>query len=119
MAAHAVFVIPSVDKRRWRRVHFSVPIRVIDRSHAPATILETLGSQMNPGGIGFSADASFAIGARVEIEFAQYELTLTGVIRDRTGNAYGVEFSTANAEEEEQLARFRQILSSKLGPLDA
>ena len=119
MAVHAIFAIPSVDKRRWRRVHFAVPIRVIDTSRVPATTINTSGSQMNPGGIGFSSDAEFPVGAQVDIEFPQYELILAGVIRDHTGKVYGVEFSTASAEDNERLARFREILSSKLGPLEA
>ena len=74
---------------------------------------------MNPGGIGFSTATELPIGALVEVAFTQYQLTLAGAIRNRTGNLYGVEFSATNAEENERLERFRQILSSKLGPLGA
>lgn len=118
MAAHATFVIPSVDKRRWRRVHFAVPIRVTVTSGA-RNVIDTQGSQMNPGGIGFSTDADLPVGAQVEVAFTQYQLTLTGVIRNRAGNVYGVEFAATTAEENEHLERFRQILNSKLGPLGA
>jgi len=75
---------------------------------------------MNPGGISFFADnTDLAIGDEVEIELADYQLTLRGVIRDHTGNQYGAEFLATSAEESEQLGLFRQILSSKLGCLDA
>jgi len=74
---------------------------------------------MNPGGIDFFADTDLAIGDKVEIELTDYQLTLRGMIRDRTGNRYGVEFLATSAEENEQLELFRQILSSKLGCLDA
>jgi len=75
---------------------------------------------MNPGGIGFFADnTDLAIGDEVEIELTDYQLTLRGVIRNRTGSQYGVEFLATSAEESEQLGLFRQNLSSKLGCLDA
>jgi len=74
---------------------------------------------MNPGGIGFSADTDLAIGDEVEIALTDYQLTLRGVIRDRRGDRYGVEFLATSAEENEQLGLFRHILSSKLGCLDA
>jgi hypothetical protein len=74
---------------------------------------------MNPGGIGFFADIELAIGDEVNIELTDYELTLRGVIRDRTDNCYGVEFLATNAEESQQLGLFRQILSNKLGCLEA
>jgi len=74
---------------------------------------------MNPGGIGFFADTDLAIGDEVEIELTDYQLRLRGVIRDRTGNRYGVEFLVTSAEESEQLELFRQNLSSSLGCMDA
>ncbi len=74
---------------------------------------------MNPGGIGFFADTDLAVGDEVGIALTDYQLTLRGVIRDRTGNRYGVEFLAASAEENKQLELFRQMLSSKSGCLDA
>jgi hypothetical protein len=74
---------------------------------------------MNPGGIGFFADIELAIGDEVKIELTDYQLTLRGVIRDHTDGEYGVEFLATNAEENEKLGLFRQVLSSKLGCLEA
>ena len=74
---------------------------------------------MNPGGISFFADTDLAIGDEVEIALTDYDLKLRGVIRDRAGNQYGVKFLATSPEENEQLGLFRQILSSKLGCLDA
>ena len=109
----------SLDKRRWRRLHFTVPVRVTLDKSRHGTVINSCGCQMNPGGIGFFADTDLAIGDEVEIALTDYQLTLRGVIRDCTGNRYGVEFLATSEEENEQLRLFRQILSSKLGCLEA
>ena len=119
MATNAQFASASLDKRRWRRLHFTVPVRVILDKSRHVTVINSCGLHMNPGGIGFFADTDLAIGDKVEIELTDYQLTLRGMIRDRTGNRYGVEFLATSAEENEQLGFFRLILSSKLGCLDA
>lgn len=119
MATNVRFATTSLNKRRWRRLHFTVPVRVALGKSRHGTVINSRGCQMNPGGIGFFADSDLAIGDEVEIELTDYQLTLRGVVRDRTGNRYGVEFLATNAEESEQLGLFRQILSSKLGCLDA
>jgi len=119
MATNAKFATEALNNRRWRRVHFTVPVRVILDKSRHRTVINSRGSLMNPGGISFFADTDLAIGDEVEIELTDYQLTLRSVIRDQTGNQYGVEFLATSAEETEQLARFRQILSSKLGCQDA
>ena len=119
MATHSELAAASLEKRRWRRVHFTVPVRVTVRKSRYTSVINGQGSMMNPGGISFSAEIDLAIGDEVEIALTEHQLKLRGVIRDRAGNQYGVEFLAASAEENEQLARFRQILTSKLGCLDA
>jgi PilZ domain len=119
MATNAEFATISLNKRRWRRLHFTVPVRVALGKSRHGTVINSRGCQMNPGGIGFFADSDLAIGDEVEIELTDYQLTLRGVIRDYTGYRYGVEFLATNAEENEQLELYRRILSSKLGCLDA
>jgi len=119
MTTIAKFAAASLNKRRWRRVHFTVAVRVALDKSRHGTVINSCGCQMNPGGIGFFADTNLAIGDEVEIELTDYQLTLRGVVRDRTGNQYGVEFLATSAEESEQLRLFRQVLSSNLGCLDA
>jgi hypothetical protein len=118
MATDVGFASTSLNKRRWRRLHFTVPVRVALGKSLYGTVINSRGYQMNPGGISFLADGDLAIGDEVAIELTDYQLTLRGVIRDRTANRYGVEFLATNAEQNEQLELFRQILSSKLGCLE-
>ena len=119
MATNAKFDATSLDKRRWRRLHFTLPVRVTSDKCRHVGVIDSRGSKMNPGGISFFADTDLAIGDEVEIALTDYRLRLRGVVRDRAGNQYGVEFLAASSEESEQLKLFRQILRSKLGCLDA
>lgn len=119
MATHTELAAAARDKRRWRRVHFTVPVRVSLKKSRCTSVINSHGSLMNPGGISFSAEIDLTIGDEVEVALTDHQLKLRGVIRDRSGNQYGVEFLASSAEESEQLARFRQILTSKLGCLDA
>lgn len=107
----------SLDKRRWRRVHFTVPVRVTLKKSRHTSIISSRGSLLNPGGICFVADTDLGIGDEVEIALTDYQLSLRGVIRDRAGRQYGVEFLATSPEENDQLELFRQILTSKLGSL--
>jgi len=75
--------------------------------------------QVNAGGLAFFADFELAIGDEAEIALRDYDLMLGAVVRSRAGNQYGVKSLTTSAEEAEQLGLFRQILSSKMGCLDA
>jgi hypothetical protein len=112
MATHSELAAAARDKRRWRRVHFTVPVRVTLRKSRHTSVINSQGSLMNPGGISFSADIDLAIGDELEVALTDHQLKLRGVIRDRASNHYGVEFLASSAEESEQLARFRQILTT-------
>jgi len=119
MATKAKFAITSLDKRRWRRLHFTVPVRVtIDDKSRHISVINSR-CYMNAGGIAFIADTDLAIGDEAEIALTDYDLTLRGVVLNRAGNQYGVKFVASSAEEAEQLGFFRQILRSKVGHLGA
>jgi len=116
MATKAKFAILSLEKRRWRRLHFAVPIRVTLDKSRHVSVINSHG-YMNPGGIAFFADTDLAIGDEAEIALTDYDLTLRGVLRNRAGNQYGVEFVASSAEEAEQLGLFRRTLSTRVGRL--
>ena len=78
---------------------------------------------MNDGGLEVYSDTELTIGDKANLEFKpphfDRALTLRGVVRNHKGNLYGVEFLATSATEREQLARFRQILRTKVGRIDA
>ena len=119
MVTKAAINSALLEKRRWRRLHFTVPVRVTLEKSGRVSVINGCGSQVNPGGIAFFADTDLAIGDEAEITLTDYDLTLRGVVRDRAGNQYGVEFLATSAAEAEHLGLFREILRSKVGPLDA
>jgi len=115
MAIRAKTRKASPGKRRWRRYHFAVPIRVIVEKPHHATLEDARGWRMNDGGIAVYADTGLSIGALAEIEFSPPHfyppVTLRGVVRNRAGDLYGVEFLAKSATDKEQLSLFRQILA--------
>jgi hypothetical protein len=120
MANDATFATTPPRTRRWRRFEFTVPIRVTVDKFRQASVISSRGSRVNAGGLVFFADTDLAIGDETEIAFPDYnDLTLRGVVRNRAGHNCGVKFLAASAEEAENLGLFRQILSSRMGCLEA
>ncbi|HYB76800.1 MAG TPA: PilZ domain-containing protein [Candidatus Bathyarchaeia archaeon] len=100
--------------RRWRRSHLTVPIRVTIENSKRLNVINTRGSQMNDGGLTVRADRELAIGDEAEIKFTPPHfypfVRLRGVIRNRVGDLYGVEFLANSAPQSRQLGLFRHIL---------
>ena len=104
--------------RRWRRFELTVPIRVTVEKFRQVSVISSRGSQVNAGGLAFFADTDLAIGDEAEIAFTDYDdLTVRGVVRNRSENQCGVKFLAASPEEAEQLGLFRRNLSHKMGRL--
>ena len=119
MATNARIVTTPPGTRRWRRFEFSVPVRVTVDKSRHVSVISSLSSQVNAGGLAFFADLELAIGDEAEIALTDYDLALGAVVRNRAGNQYGVKFLATSAEEAEQLGLFRKLLSSKMGRLYA
>ncbi|MFI5118262.1 MAG: PilZ domain-containing protein [Terriglobales bacterium] len=113
----------ATKRRRCHRFQFTAPLRLRIEKAQDGTLTDTRGCQMNDGGIAIYANAELSIGTQVEIEFTppsfDFPLTLRGVVRNRTGNQYGVEFLETSAAEKEHLVLFGEILRSKAGCFDA
>ncbi|HYY70620.1 MAG TPA: PilZ domain-containing protein [Terriglobales bacterium] len=109
--------------RRWRRFQFTLPVRVAVEKFRQTVVVSSRGSQVNAGGLAFfvstDVDTDVCIGDEAEIAFTDYDLTVRGVVRNRASQLCGVKFLATSAEAAEQLALFRQMLSSKVGRLDA
>jgi len=83
---------------------------------------DTRACEMNPGGIAIQTNTELSIGTQAKIEFARRSfglpLTLRGVVCNRAGRRYGVEFLVTNAVEKQHLILFQQVLHTKVGCLD-
>ncbi len=111
------------EKRRWHRYSLTVPVRVTLENPQHTTLTDTLAYEINEGGIAISADAELSIGTQVRVGFMppwfDFPLTLRGVICNRAGNQYGMEFLVSTAAENEHLIIFGEILRGQLHCFDA
>jgi PilZ domain len=123
MAADASTAKTVTGVRRWRRFQFTLPVRVTIEKFRQEIVVSSRGSQINAGGLALfvstDVDTDLCIGDEAEIAFTDYDLIVRGVVRNRTSNQCGVKFLATSADEAEQLALFRKMLSSKVGCLDA
>jgi hypothetical protein len=108
--------------RRWRRYHFAAPVQVTIEKPRCSTLTDTHACEMNDGGIAIHTNADLSIGTPAKIHFAppsfDLPLTLRGVICNRSGRQYGVEFLVTSAVEKEHLILFQELLHTKVGCLD-
>lgn len=115
MATEATFDIATPQGRRWRRYQFTAPVRLTMKKSRQRDVINTRGCRMNDGGLAVRADTELTIGDETEIRFMPPHfypfVRLRGVIRNRAGDLYGVEFQATSAAEKEQLALFRRILA--------
>jgi len=119
MANDARIATMPPGTRRWRRFEITLPVRVTVDKFRQVNVISSRGAKVNAGGLVFFADTDLEIGDEAEIAFTDHSLTVRAVVRNRGGNQHGVKFLATSADEAEQLALFRQVLSSKMGRLDA
>ena len=109
-------------RRRWRRYHFAAPVRVTIEKPRPTTLQDSRANEMNDGGIAIQTNAELSLGTQATIEFVPSSfglpLTLRGVVCNRSGKQYGVEFLVTSAAEKEHLLLFQKLLHTKVGCLD-
>ena len=115
MATEAQTDKAAPKRRRWRRYHFAVPVQVTIEKPQHVTLTDGRGWRMNNGGTAVYTNTELSIGSEAEIAFTPPHfyppVTLRGVIRNRAGDLYGVEFLAKSAAEKKQLALFRQVLA--------
>ena len=77
-------------------------------------VINARGSQINNGGFAVRANTELTIGDEAEVRFTPPHfypfVRLRGVIRNRSGDLYGVEFLATSATDTRQLGLFRHIL---------
>lgn len=115
MAVHngAQFTPAGSIQRRWQRYKLDLPLRIIVHRDK-TTIVNGRGSDISEGGILIFAGVELKDGDEIFVEFTPpysgEPIRVRGVVRNRAGYKYGVEFLWLNAEEHEQTAKFRSLL---------
>jgi PilZ domain len=100
--------------RRWPRYHLDVPIRVIVHIAHKTTVIVGRGNELNEGGLAVTAGVELRLGDEAEIEFTPpysgSPIRIRGVVRNRSGYRYGMEFVAGDDREVEDVQRFKTML---------
>ena len=102
--------------RRWRRHKVDVPIRVIVHGTSKTSVFDGRGNELSEGGMALTAGVELRVGDLVNIEFTPpysgSPLRHRGIVRNRTGYRYGIEFVAGNNKEMQQMERLLTVLTS-------
>jgi hypothetical protein len=105
--------------RRWVRHKIDVPIRVIVIRSLRTSVVPGRGNELSEGGMALTAGVELNPGDEAAIEFTPpysgMPIRIRGIIRNRKGYRYGVEFLTASDEEVAQADRLRLMLRGMSG----
>ena len=116
-------IYTGVTQRRWERYPFEAQVRVTIDKPRRTVLVNTRAYQVNDGGIAIQTSAKLQIGTQAKIEFAppsfDFPLSLRGVVCNRAGGQYGLEFVVTSLAEKEHLILFQEILHAKMESPDA
>jgi hypothetical protein len=106
--------------RRWPRYQVDIPLRLITQQKRKVSIVQALGTGLNNGGITVFAGMSLAIDEPIAIEFVTADsgeiVRMNGLVRNREGFAYGVEFVAVDEESPEGMCQIQSFLKSMHSP---
>jgi len=101
-------------ERRWTRFRLDVPVRMVTHRDSKTLIVNGRGNEVSEGGMAIFVGMEAKLGERLWVEFtppySSEPLRVPALVRNRSGYRYGVEFDAENAEENEKVARLRELL---------
>ena len=101
--------------RRWTRHKLDVPVRVIVHLEDKSRVISGRGKEISEGGMAVFAGVELRVGDKIEVEFTPPyggPIRVQGMVRNRQGYSYGVEFFTVNQEQAAEQERLRAALNS-------
>jgi PilZ domain len=85
----------SINARRWRRYHLNLPVHVIVGQGSQRMAVSSRGTELSRGGVALHAYLSLQPGDPIEVDFqTPSKLQIAGIIRNRIGYRFGMEFLT-------------------------
>jgi hypothetical protein len=100
--------------RRWPRLHLDVPLRVIVHTPTKTKVIVGRGNELNDSGMALTAGVELRVGDETEIEFTPpYSggpIRIRGVVRNRSGYRYGMEFIATDDQELQEIQRWKATL---------
>src|SRR5579883_1805709 len=101
-------------QRRWKRHKLDLPVQLLLVRPEKTSIVPGRGTEVNDGGMAIFAGAEIRVEREVFVEFTppftREPLRVRGIVRNRNGYIYGVEFPCDKPEEKTATARYRQLL---------
>jgi hypothetical protein len=104
--------------RRWTRHKLDVPIRVIVHLQHKSRVISGRGKEISEGGMAVFAGVELRVGDKIEIEFTPpygMPIRVQGIVRNRHGYCYGVEFFAVDDAQIAEKERLRAALHSSNG----
>lgn len=101
--------------RRWTRHKLDVPIRVIVHLEDKSRVISGRGKEISEGGMAVFAGVELRLGDKIEVEFTPPyggPIRVQGIVRNRHGYSYGVEFFAFNEQQTTEQERLRAALNS-------
>ncbi len=102
--------------RRWRRHKVDVPIRVIVHGTSKTSLFDGRGNELSEGGMALTAGVELRPGDVVDVEFTPpysgAPIRHRGIVRNRTGYRYGIEFLSGSHRDAEQTERLLTMMTS-------
>ena len=98
-------------RRRWRRFSLDVPIRIIVHTPSKTSVIVGRGNELSEGGMAVTAGVELRLGDETEIEFtppySDSPIRIRGVVRNRAGYRYGMEFVAGDDQELHAVQRLK------------
>jgi PilZ domain len=109
---------PGYEKiRRWPRCKIDAPLRLMAQSGAMTTVVQARGREVNCGGMAVFAEIELPNAEQVVVEFtplhSRQPIMVRGLIRNRSGYTYGIEFVTENDAEYNNVGQLEAALKSR------
>lgn len=105
--------------RRWQRYRLNLPIRLIVTRDEGTRIADGRANDISEGGMLIFAGIELRADDQVQIEFtppySSSPVRVAVMVRHRRGYNYGVEFRSDTRSDQEQTARFRNLLQLAAG----
>lgn len=102
-------------ERQWPRFKVDFSVRLLVNAQGGKTLVQGRGHDLGEGGMAVYAAAELSEGQQIQIEFtppySRKPLTLSAVVRDRSGNRYGLEFRKLSHLATQELSRACRALS--------
>lgn len=104
----------SINTRRWPRYHVHLPVRIAMNPSADALIVPGLVCELSRSGMEIYGGVNLQPGERMEVEFqTSGSLHVMGVVRNRSGFCFGLEFCEVWKDPEEEVDELVSLIHAR------